>query len=123
MSLNITAAYLEARLATTVLHFSKTVTTANVNLSGPGGGSGDGFPLPFDGRITNLVLHDGTATQWGLGSVAISAGDRVQLAAAYNTGTYTVTLNINGSATPLQITGVQPNTTLYAALSYQLQED
>lgn len=125
MSLNVTSCYLEARISMSPLCFSETVTTSNTFMSGPGGLSGDGFPMPMGGRISTLSVYDGSTLREVSSLLEFDAGDRISLYATYNAGTtsFTISVVINGVLSPLQITNVSQNANLFATVIVHLGED
>ncbi|MCB2211536.1 hypothetical protein KQI52_05435 [bacterium] len=122
MSLNLTAAWLEARLSPSMLHFSATVTTSNTFLNGPGGASGDGFPMTQAGVIRSLSIWDGSTLHTAELDIAFDAGDRLALSALCDT-TYTVSLLRNYVTMPLFVSGLPTNSTYYATVDLLLKED
>ncbi len=125
MSLNLTAAWLEAKLTPAMLHFSATVTTNNTFLNGPGGESGDGFPMTSAGVVRSLSIWDGSTLHTAELDVSFDAGDRFALSAIYATSpqTYTVALLRNYVTMPLYIGGLPPNSTFFVTLHLLLKED
>ncbi len=123
MSLNLTAATLEARLSPTLLCFSRTVTTGTVALLGPGGAEGDGFPVDNLAVATQLAVYDGETLRTGRHTLSLGDTDRVSLLATYIDPTYTVSLVVNGFLTPLQVSGCRANSLLQATLTLYIGKE
>ncbi|MDP8208711.1 MAG: hypothetical protein P9L92_18755 [Candidatus Electryonea clarkiae] len=122
MSLNLTASWLEAKQAPTMLLFANTVAASTTPLAGPGGIAANGFPMPLGGLAVKLYVWDQTSVQSASGSVVIAAGDLVSLNATYSGGKFTVELIVNGGTTGLTVANCLPNTTLQATLLLQQKE-
>jgi hypothetical protein len=123
MSLNLTAAILEAKMSPSLLSFSKQVAATSTFLDGSGGNGGDGVPCPFPGKVAGLQVWDGTNLHNSTATARINPGDRIALFATYASGTFNVTVILNGSYTGVQVTGVAANTTLHAAVSLLLERN
>jgi len=120
MSLNLTAALLEAQMNPSLLPFSASVTTSSTFLKGAGGIGADGIPLPFPGTVTGLSVWDGSTLRSDSHTVSVSAGDRITLFATYSGGTFTVSVIRNGNFTNVQVSGVPANSTLQASVALLL---
>jgi hypothetical protein len=125
MSLNLTACWLDAKLSPTLVQFSANVTTNNLYLKGPGGASGDGFPIPKGGLIRSLTVWDGTTLHTISEDISLAAGDRIAAAGVYETtpGTFTVAVLKNFSSLPLSLSGLPPNSTYFVTVELLLKED
>ena len=120
MALNLTAAFLEARMSPTLIPFSATVATSSTFLKGAGGIGADGIPVPFCGTITGLSVWDGGTLRSDARTVNVSAGDRICLFATYSGGTFTVSVILNGNFTNVQVSGVPASSTLQASVALLL---
>ena len=117
---NQTHNYLLANTPLSTICFSGTTGTASVNLNGPGGVAGDGFPMPRRGWLTQLFLWDGSIIRSGGDEISFNSGDRVCIY-CQNTGTdFSVKVRINGVSTSLQLTSVPHNSTLQVVLEFML---
>ncbi|MFH0881663.1 MAG: hypothetical protein V2A56_01655 [bacterium] len=116
MALNLTAAFLEARMSPSLLPFSASVATSSTFLKGAGGIGADGVPLPFSGTITGLSVWDGSTLRSDTRTLSVSANDRITLFATYSGGTFTVSVIRNGNFTNVQVSGVPANSTLQASV-------
>lgn len=116
MSFNLTAAFLEARMSPLLLPFAKQVATSSGFLDGAGAVGADGIPCPWPGKITGLSVWDGTTLHTTDSTHTLSAGDRVSLFATYASGTFNLTVIVNGNFTSVQVTGVAANATLQASV-------
>jgi len=120
---NTTLNYLFATRPLCVLGFSGTTATSSVHLAGPGGQSGDGFPMPRDGILTGLRVWDGSSGYHDLGSVSFSAGDRVCVYCQTTGSDFTVKVRLNGISTVLQTPSVPHNSTLFAVVEFTLHRE
>ena len=120
MSINLTAAMLEANLNPVILHFAKQVATSSTFLEGVGGISGDGYPIPFSGYLTGLQVWDGTTLHTCETTREINAGDRLCAYAIYASGVFNVSIVINGNFTTIQVLGLPVSSTYQASLSLLL---
>jgi hypothetical protein len=125
MSLNLTACWLESKLAASMIHFSATVGISNLYLNGPGGASGDGFPIPSGGLLKSLMIWDGTTLHTIEQDIPFNDGDRIAIAGVYDPTPQTFTLAVvkNGASIPLSLENIPPNTTYFATVELLLKED
>ncbi len=125
MALNTAAAYIMAKKSRIPLFFSKTVTTTTVYLNGPGGAAGDGFYLPADSLVYGFSVYDGNVRHTALNTVEIEQNHRICLHAKYDgsSGSYTVYLRVDDENSDVYVTGVDPNTTLYATVDLIMREE
>lgn len=124
MSLNLTAAWLQARLNPTVLFFGKTLATASTYLQGPGGMAVGDYPLPRAGVLRGLTVFDGFDTYTDSGSVAVQAGDRIGVYATYlGNSTFSVAITLNSIVTSLSVSGIHANEPVEASVDLVLKED
>lgn len=115
---NTTLNYLYATTPLTLLGFSGTTGTTSVQLNGPGGQYGDGFPVQRDGNLTGLSIWDGSNLHIDSAAIALSAGDRLSIY-CQNTGSdFTVKVRVNGVSTTLQVTGIPHSSTLMATVEF-----
>jgi hypothetical protein len=121
--INNTLSYLYARAPLSTICFSGTVSTASVHLAGPGGASGNGFPLPRRGYLTGLHLWDGSAYHFDTDEVAFAAGDCISIYCQAGGSDFTVKVRVNGNTTSLQIASVPFNSTLFATIEFLLIRD
>lgn len=117
---NNTHNYLIARAPISTMGFSGVVTTASISLNGPGGQSGNGFPLPRRGYLTGLQVWDGTTLRSDTAEIAFSAGDKISVYCQNNGSDFIVKIRVNASSTILQVSGVSFNTTLFATVEFML---
>ena len=117
---NNTLNYLYARAPISTLCFSGSVTTASIYLNGPGGKSGDGFPMPRDGYITGLHVWDGSANHVDEDRIAFGAGDRLSIYCQSTGSDFTVRVRINGSSSGMEVASVPFNTSLFATIELML---
>ncbi len=120
---NLSSVYLEAKKNPVILGFSGAVTTVTTDLKGPGGASGDGFPIPLDGAVERLLVYDGSTVRSAINPIDLSANDRISMAAVAVGGSFTVSLRINNASTSLQVTGCAQNTTLFVTVMLQCKEE
>lgn len=116
MPLNATENYLRDRRDNMMINFSGAVTTSSKYLSGPGGSSGDGYPMTAPGKALRLFVWDGNSLRQSANETAVAAGDRLSLYATFDSPYFQVTLRVNGSDTMTYCTMVSANATLYASL-------
>jgi hypothetical protein len=117
---NNTHTYLIARAPISTTGFSGAVTTASVSLNGPGGQSGNGFPLPRRGYLTGLQVWDGTTLRSDTAQIAFDAGDKISVYCQNDGSSFTVKVRVNASSTTLQVSGVPLNSTLFATVEFML---
>lgn len=118
--INTTHCYLLAARPLNTLGFSGVTTTVSVNLPGPGGQNGDGFPLTRSGYLTRLYVWDGTTLRSDNTLISFTGGDRLSLY-CQSTGTdFTVKARLNGTSTNLQVKNVPYNSTLYVIAEFSL---
>lgn len=117
---NNTQNYLLAHAPISTLAFSGAVTNVSVALNGPGGQSGNGFPLTRRGYLTGLHVWDGTTERFDAVEIAFNAGDKVSVYCQSSGTDFTVKVRVNGTSTQLQVSGVPYNTTLYATVEFML---
>jgi hypothetical protein len=115
---NTTLNYLYATTPPTVLGFSGVTATSSIQLNGPGGQSGDGFPILRDGFLTGLSVWDGSTWRSDSADVALSAGDRLSIYCQNTGADFTVKIRVNGTSTTVQTTGVPYNSTLMALVEF-----
>lgn len=109
---NTTLNYLYATDPPSLLGFSGVTGNVSVQLNGPGGQSGDGFPVLRDGDLLGISVWDGSTWRSDTGGIALSAGSRISVY-CQNTGSdFTVKARVNGISTSIQTTGVPHNSTL-----------
>ncbi len=125
MSLNLTACWLEAKLTASMIQFSASVGTTNIYLKGPGGQSGDGFPLPNGGLIRSLTIWANGTLYTATADIPFNEGDRIAIAGVYNPvpATFTWAIVKNGASVPLALDGLPPSTTYFATVELLLKED
>ncbi len=123
MALNLTAAFLEAKIVTSLILFSKTVTTQSTYLAGAGGLAGDGQPMPFSGVVEKLSVYDESQIRTTNGTLAFDADDRFALYATYGTSTFTVTVVKNGIPESFEVANVAANTNLFAIMQIRMKEE
>lgn len=121
MSFNLTAAFLEAQMSPSLLAFAKQVTTSSTFLDGVGSIGADGQPSPWPGKITGLSVWDGSNQHTSTATHDLDAGDRISLFATYASGTFNVSVIVNGNFTGVQVTGVAASATLQASVSLLLK--
>lgn len=122
MSINPTLNYLKSEQSLVILCFSATVTTSDKYLQGAGGIGDDGFPMPKDGTLESLQVHDGTDTAGDDKSISFSAGDRISVFALHDVNIFTVYVRINGINTTLSASPMAENTDLLATVLCRLSE-
>ncbi|MBU1920618.1 hypothetical protein KKG66_07215 [bacterium] len=115
---NTTLNYLYATQPLCTLAFSGLTTTTSINLNGPGGQNGDGFPIQRDGDLTGISVWDGSTVRNDGGAIALTAGDRLSVY-CQNTGSdFTVKVRVNGVSTSMQTTGIPHNSTLLVMVEF-----
>ena len=115
-----TLTYIQASRSLSTLGFSGPTTTVSVNLPGPGGQSGDGFPLPHGGYLTRLFVWDGTTPRSDATHIGFVEGDRLSIYCQNAGANFTVKARLNGTTTNLQVKNVPFNTTLYVVAEIML---
>jgi len=124
MSLNLTAAWLQARLNPTVLLFGKTLATVSTFLEGPGGMAAGDYPMPRAGTLRGLMVYDGFATASDTGTIDFAAGDRLGVFATYlGDGEFKVSVTLNAVLTTLSVGGVHASEPVEASVDLVLKED
>jgi hypothetical protein len=118
--MNLTHTFLLATRPPNTMSFSAALTTNSAYLNGPGGHTGDGFPLPRRGYLVALYLWDGTTLRFDDDEIAFQSGDRISVYCQTTGSNFTVKVRLNGNTTALQITGVPFNTTLSATVEFLL---
>jgi hypothetical protein len=121
--LNETLNYLYAHSSVALLCFSGQTGNTSVDLNGPGGLGGDGFPLPTAGTIRAIRLWDGAVDRSDSDEIAVAAADRLSVYCQDAGSDFTVKVRVNGAATNLEIPNVPYNSILYASVEVQLQMD
>jgi hypothetical protein len=119
--INSTLAYLRAVRTPVLLAFSGTTGTASINLPGPGGQAGDGFPLPYGGTLIGAQLWDGATLRGDSTAVPFVMGDRMSVYCQNVGGHFTVKVRLNGASTNLQIPDVPLNSTLFVVIDIRTQ--
>lgn len=124
MSVNVTAAYLEARTSPVLICFSKIVGDTSTYLDGAGGVGADGFPLPLGGRLRSLRVYDGSTLRSAAYDYELSPGDRISVYASWIPGDseFAVTVQVNGTSTMLSVSGIESFSTLLATVYITLKE-
>ena len=120
MAINKTLNYLLAKRSESLLCFSDSVSTLSTYLKGAGGQSGDGFPLPKNGRIFRVDCWDGSQLVSASGNVAVSQEQRISVYANYVLTAFDVEIHVNGVSTTLKATGAGSNTNLYVTVHLQM---
>jgi hypothetical protein len=115
---NTTLNYLYATTPPTVLGFSGVTTTSSIQLNGPGGQSGDGFPILRDGYLTGLSVWDGATWRSDSAEIKLNAGDRISVYCQNAGSSFTVKIRINGVSTTVQTAGIPYNSTLMALVEF-----
>jgi hypothetical protein len=115
---NTTLDYLYATTPPTVLGFSGITATSSIQLNGPGGQNGDGFPILRDGFLTGLSVWDGTTWRSDSAEMELAAGDRISIYCQSTGSNFTVKIRINGVSTTVQTTGVPYNSTLMVLVEF-----
>jgi len=100
--------------------FSGAVTNTSIYLNGPGGQSGNGFPMPRRGYLTGFSLWDGTTLRSDAVEIAFNAGDKIAVYCQSGGSDFTVKVRVNGTSTTLQVSGVPFNTTLFGTVEFML---
>ena len=122
MSVNQSLNYLKAEQSVVVLHFSEAVTTSSKYLKGAGGVAGDGFAMPFAGKILGLQVYDGTTLCKSTQAVEFSADDRISVYANHSGSNFNVYARKNGINTTCLVTGLPENVNLQATVTCRLTE-
>lgn len=122
MSVNPTLNYLKSEQSLVMLCFSEAVTTGDKYLKGAGGIGDDGFPMPLDGTLEALQVHDGTDTESDDKTIPFSAGDRISAFAVHDVDFFIVYVRINGINTTLSASPLDENTDLLATVLCRLSE-
>ncbi len=115
-TINPSLNFLHEQITECVIPFSKSVTTSSTYLAGPGGLSGDGFPLPVDGAILGLRAYDGTNDKDKSDLVEVSAGDRISVYAQNIASTFNLFVRVNGIDTAIFVTALDENTDIYVCV-------
>jgi hypothetical protein len=118
--LNETLNYLYAHTSVSMLCFSGQTGNVSVDLNGPGGLGGDGFPFPTTGMIRALRLWDGVTDRSDSDEIAVAASDRLSVYCQDTGPDFTVKVRVNGASTNLEIPNVPFNSVLYASVEVQL---
>ena len=120
-TINPSLNFLHEQITESVIAFSKAVTTSSTYLAGPGGLSGDGFPLPADGAILGIRAYDGTNDKDKSDLVEVSAGDRISVYAQHSASSFSLFVQINGGNTGIFVTALNENTDIYACVHISLK--
>ena len=120
MPLNATETLLRERRDRALINFQGAVTTSDRYLTGPGGYTGDGYPMPAPGKILRLYVYDGTSVHTTNIESSFNAGDRLSLFAQYDQPYFAVWAHINGSNSSTVCSLVLANSTLRASLLVRL---
>jgi len=120
MPLNPTENLLRERRDRALINFQGAVTTNDRYLTGPGGYSGDGYPMPAPGKILRLYVYDGTYTRSSTVESSFNAGDRLCLLALYDAPWFSVFVQINGVNSATYTTQSLSGATLRASLLLRL---
>ena len=124
MSLNLTAAYLQARRATTLLGFSGHLGTSSSWIAGPGGLAGNGFAMPHAGVIRGLQVYNGITLRSSSGSNHFDAGDTIALFATYDgSSSFALAVAINGALSAVTVASVPASSNIYATVELTLEEE
>lgn len=125
MTLNLTAAHLQALRGPCLVGFAADLGGSAVYLAGPGGAARDGYIVPLNGRAVALAVHDGVTSRITESPLALDAGDRIALYAVYRsaTGDFSVTLMVNGALTSMAVDGIPLSSSVTATLALVLKED
>lgn len=115
---NTTHALVMAQNPRSNLAFSAALGTASIYLNGSGGIAGDGFPIPYDGFLTDLNTWDGATNRTDVDEIAISSNDRLSIYAFYTGSDFTIKVYKNGAATDLQVANFPASTNIYACISF-----
>jgi hypothetical protein len=117
---NNTHAFLLARTPISTIAFSGAVTNQSMFLNGPGGRSGDGFPLPRRGYLTGLHVWDGTTIRSDFAEIAFDPRDRISVYCQSGGSDFTIGIRVNGINNGLQVSGVPFNSALFATVEFML---
>lgn len=121
--LNETLNYLYAHAPVSLVCFSGQTGSSSINLNGPGGLGGDGFPLPAQGVIRAVRLWDESTDRFDVDEIPVAAGDRLSVYCQNMGSNFTVKVRVNGASTDLEIPNVPFNSTLYASVEIQIFMD
>ena len=78
IKLRSTENYLRDRQDHVMINFGGSVGNASKYLNGPGGASGDGYPMTAPGKVVRLHVWDGTALHTSANAAVINSGDRLR---------------------------------------------
>lgn len=115
-----THCYLLARAPISTMAFSAQTGTASLYLNGPGGQSGDGFPLPRAGRLRAIYVWDGTKTFSDSGDIAFNAGTRLSVYCQSTGSDFDVRVRLNGASAGLDVSAVPYNSSLKVVVEFSL---
>jgi hypothetical protein len=119
--MNSSLTYQLAVTPMSTLGFSGAVTTSSVNLPGPGGQSGNGFPMLHAGQLTGLSVFDGTNVRKDVTRVTFAADDKISVYCQNVGSNFTVKVRINGNTTNLAVASVPYNCTLFVTVEFILK--
>ncbi|MBU0509891.1 hypothetical protein KKH27_13795 [bacterium] len=120
---NNTLCYLLARGPISTMGFSAQTGTGSIYLNGPGGQSGDGFPMPRAGYVTGLHVWDGTKYSWDAGAVAFEAGDRLSVYCQSTGSNFIARVRKNGGSIGLETPEIPYNSSVLATVEFILLRD
>ena len=120
MPLNPTENYLRDRRDCSLMNFADSVATSDRYLKGPGGYSGDGYPMPAPGKVLRLYVWDDNSLRTSTVQSSFNAGDRISVIAEYDSPWFQVTVRINGANSNTYCNQVMPNSTLRASVLIRL---
>ena len=120
--MNSSLAYQFAVTPLSTVCFSGQVTNASVNLPGPGGQSGNGYPMLHSGYLTGLSVFDGTSVRKDTTLVSFAADDKVSIYCQNVGSTFTVRARVNGTSSNLAVLNVPFNSTLFVTLEFALKK-
>ena len=100
-SLNSTLNYAKHFVEKTIcLNFGATVATSSKYLAGAGNLSGDGYPIPYDGKMIAFAAFDTVNTRLNTapaGNVTFNAGDTISMYANWVGAVFTISVYKNGA--------------------------
>ncbi|MDD5088953.1 MAG: hypothetical protein PHI18_09180 [bacterium] len=117
---NPTHNYLLARAPLSTMAFSAQMASASIYLNGPGGQSGDGFPLPRAGVLTAVHVYDGTRVLSDTGEISFTAGARLSVYCQSTGSAFNVRVRLNGSSCGLDVAEVPFNSSLKVVVEFSL---
>lgn len=118
-----THCFLLARAPISTMAFSAQTGATSMYLNGPGGESGDGFPLPRAGVLRSLSVFDGSQIHSDFADVSFGAGARLSVYCQSMGSNFTARVRINGASAGINVPDIPFNSSVKAVVEFALSRE